>query len=353
MVSKDPRPNLCLKCEKYNLSCLYGQDTHAVGCSDFVERTEKSLKFEAHMIPMSVDSIRVSLMNYQRVVILKERAGEQYLPCWIGEAEADALAVKMQGVTVPRPLTHDFVCTIARELGGTIKYVIINDLKNDTFYAKTIIDRGDQQIEIDCRPSDALAIAIRTGIPIFVHDEVMKKAGIFLDAETGKPIEAPPGITIAFEDKTDKGRLKMFAESAQDILSLAENESKHLNQSPVNTEHLLLALVKQTNTASEILKNMDINLAKISDKIEDYLSKQANEETKGAELSHAVKRVIELSAEEAKRLGSPRIQPEHILVGIVRENESIAATLLRELGASLQEIYIQLIRLYTSGGIRN
>jgi len=83
------------------------------------------------MIEISIDSIRVSLMNYQRVVILKEKAADRYLPIWIGPAEADAIAVKLQGVSVPRPLTHDLLSSVIDTLGAAVNSIIVNDLKND------------------------------------------------------------------------------------------------------------------------------------------------------------------------------------------------------------------------------
>ena len=140
------------------------------------------------MIEMTIDSIRVSLMNYQRVVILKEKVSDRYLPIWIGPAEADAIAVKLQGVAVPRPLTHDLLNSVIDTLGAVINSIIVNDLKNDTFYAKVVLDINGKQVEVDSRPSDALALAVRTGVPIFADDQVLEKAGIFLDGETGKPI---------------------------------------------------------------------------------------------------------------------------------------------------------------------
>jgi hypothetical protein len=140
------------------------------------------------MIEMTIDSIRVSLMNYQRVVILREKTSDRYLPIWIGPAEADAIAVKLQGVDVPRPLTHDLLSSVIETLGATVNSIIVNDLKNDTFYAKVILDVENQKLEVDSRPSDALALAVRTGVPIFADESVMDKAGIMLDGETGKPI---------------------------------------------------------------------------------------------------------------------------------------------------------------------
>jgi bifunctional DNase/RNase len=140
------------------------------------------------LVEVTIDSIRVSLMNYQRVVILKEKDTERYLPIWIGPAEADAIAVKLQGVSVPRPLTHDLLSTVIGTLGATINSVVVSDLKNDTFYAKVILNVDGGQMEVDSRPSDALALAVRADVAIYAEDTVLDKAGIMLDKETGKPI---------------------------------------------------------------------------------------------------------------------------------------------------------------------
>ena len=140
------------------------------------------------MIEMLIDSIRVSLMNYQRVVILKEKESDRYLPIWIGPAEADAIAVKLQDVTVPRPLTHDLLRAVIDTLGATISSIVVSELKNDTFYAKIVLSVDGGQMEVDSRPSDALALAVRADVPIFADEGVLDKAGILLDKETGKPI---------------------------------------------------------------------------------------------------------------------------------------------------------------------
>lgn len=140
------------------------------------------------MVEMTIDSIRVSLMNYQRVVILKEKVMDRYLPIWIGPAEADAIAVKLQGASVPRPLTHDLLSSVVSALGATVNSVIVCDLKNDTFFAKIILNVDGRQMEVDSRPSDALALAVRVEVPIYVDDSVLDKAGILLDKESGKPI---------------------------------------------------------------------------------------------------------------------------------------------------------------------
>ena len=140
------------------------------------------------MLEMTVDSIRVSPMNYQRVVILKEKESDRYLPIWIGPAEADAIAVKLQELSVPRPLTHDLLGTIIDLMGGAIEHILVNDLENDTFYAEIAIKANGDVKEIDCRPSDAVALAVRAKVPIYANEEVMNKAGILLDKDTGKPL---------------------------------------------------------------------------------------------------------------------------------------------------------------------
>ncbi len=166
------------------------------------------------MIEMTIDSIRVSLMNYQRVVILKEKVSDRYLPIWIGPAEADAIAVKLQGVAVPRPLTHDLLNSVIDTLGGVVNSIVVNDLKNDTFFAKVIIDTSGKQMEVDSRPSDALALAVRTGVPIYADESVLEKAGILLDGEMGNPIfnekEVPQGKIVKVNDEDMKKKMSAF-----------------------------------------------------------------------------------------------------------------------------------------------
>jgi bifunctional DNase/RNase len=138
------------------------------------------------MIEMSVESIRVSMMNYQRVVILKEKYADRYLPIWIGPAEADAIAMKLHNVDVPRPLTHDLMNRVISSLGASINSIVVTDLISDTFYAKILLDIDGQQLEVDSRPSDAIALAVRVDSPIYAEETVLSKAGVTVDKETGK-----------------------------------------------------------------------------------------------------------------------------------------------------------------------
>ena len=148
---------------------------------------------------MTIESIRVSLMNYQRVVILKEKGSDRYLPIWIGPAEADAIAVQLQDVAVARPLTHDLLRSVIDTLGAQVNHILVNDLSNDTFYARIVLDVNGGSMEIDSRPSDAIALAVRAKVPIFAEESVLAKAGVMLDkdGETVERVEQPAKIDPA------------------------------------------------------------------------------------------------------------------------------------------------------------
>lgn len=140
------------------------------------------------MIELVIDSIRVGLRHFRRVVVLKEKDADRHLPIWIGADVADAIAFILQDVSVPRPLTHDLLTNLITELGGKVTSVVVNDLKDDTFFAQVRIEHDGKTLEVDSRPSDAIAIAVRTQVPIYVTEEVLDRAGVVLD-DDGQPIE--------------------------------------------------------------------------------------------------------------------------------------------------------------------
>lgn len=135
------------------------------------------------MIKVTIDSIRASLLSQHRVVVLKEEEMERYLAIWIGPYEADAITIKLQGVEVARPLTHDLLEQGLSRLGAKVSHILVNDLHDDTFYARVVMDRDGERIELDSRPSDAIALAVRVQAPIFVSESVMERAGVTPDEE--------------------------------------------------------------------------------------------------------------------------------------------------------------------------
>jgi uncharacterized protein len=142
---------------------------------------------------LSIESIRLSLTNYQRVVILREKDADRYLPIWIGPAEADAIAVRLQDVNVARPMTHDLLRNLIEQLGARLVYIVVNELSNDTFYARIVLDVNGETMEVDSRPSDAIALAVRAEAPIFAEEAVLDRAGVVLDEE-GQPSETEEGL---------------------------------------------------------------------------------------------------------------------------------------------------------------
>jgi len=158
--------------------------------------TEREAIEEDTLVEMVIETIRISEVELQPVVVLKEKAGERYLPIWIGLAEAHAIAVIIEGVDVPRPLTSDLLSSIMNRLGASVDSIIITDIRDHIFYANIILNANWLEMKIDSRPSDAIAIAVRTGAPIYVEEAVLDKAGI-------KPDQDSDGY-ILMQIETDK-----------------------------------------------------------------------------------------------------------------------------------------------------
>jgi uncharacterized protein len=154
------------------------------------------------MIETVVDSIRVSLVTQHRVVILKEVSGERHLPIWIGPFEAEAIAMELQGVTAARPLPYDLIKTMITDMGGTVQEILVTDLAQDVFYARIVIDQNGRRVEVDSRPSDAIALAVRAEVSIFVDESVMDRAGVVLDTEAEGETEGEPGMPAG--EKTEE-----------------------------------------------------------------------------------------------------------------------------------------------------
>jgi hypothetical protein len=151
------------------------------------------------MVEVVIDSLRVSLTNAQRVLILHAKNEDRYLPIWIGPYEAEAITIILQEVEVSRPLTHDLLKNVFSSLHAKLIQIQIFSLLDNVFFGKIITEIGDEIIEIDSRPSDAIALAIRAHIPIMVDYDILEQAGIkpepaVLDEEaesTGEP-DTPP-----------------------------------------------------------------------------------------------------------------------------------------------------------------
>ncbi len=154
------------------------------------------------MIRVNVDSVKVSMISQHRVVVLKEEDQERYLPIWIGPFEADAITIGLQSIQMTRPLTHDLLKAILDHMEASVSHIWVNDLRNDTFYAEIVIEANGRKLKIDSRPSDAIALAVRVDVPIYVADSVMDKAGI-VPSEQEELTEEEADKLSAFRDFVD------------------------------------------------------------------------------------------------------------------------------------------------------
>lgn len=169
------------------------------------------------MIEMSVEFVRVSMQNYNRVVILKEKEAERYLLIWIGPAEAEAIAMRLGDVSPPRPQTHDLLRNAIDALGAQVSYVIVNDLNNDTYYARIVLDQNGRAVEIDSRTSDAIALAVRAQVPIYAEEAVLERAGILLDKEAEEAAGLPGGEAVSQVGPEELEKMSAFKDFIESL----------------------------------------------------------------------------------------------------------------------------------------
>jgi hypothetical protein len=184
------------------------------------------------MLEVAIDSIRVSLMSQQRIVILREVNAERYLPIWIGVYEAEAITIALQEVEVQRPLTHDLLKNVFGALNARVLRVEVAALRDDTYYGNIVAELDGKTLNIDARPSDALNLAVRTHVPILVARSVMDAAGIIPEedlqeeAETApNPDESEPPAEVS---ESSSERLSVF-EDFLEKLDLDEDEGDEEN----------------------------------------------------------------------------------------------------------------------------
>lgn len=199
------------------------------------------------MIEVEVNSIRVSLMSQHRVVLLKDLNTERYLPIFIGQYEADAISIELQDKqrTHSRPLTHDLLKNVIENLDGEVVHILISDMRRDIFYARIVVEINGEQREIDARPSDAVALAVRTRSPIFVSEAVMERSAVEPDEEIELGLETkqlpfsrsepardiPDGLLEQAQEVEDvsEDQLSAFADFVNSSLDLDELDDSEEN----------------------------------------------------------------------------------------------------------------------------
>ena len=188
----------------------------------------------SEMVEVSIDSVRVSLTNQQRIVLLREAGIERYLPIWIGSYEAEAITISLQEIEIARPQTHDLLIHTLEKIHARLVRVEVISLKDDIFYGNLVIESGGRVVMVDARPSDSIALAVRAHVPILVAREILDTAGIIpepdiqaeAEEEEPKPI---PEINEASE------RLSVFEDFLQHVKmddDQDDSESKNPDDDP-------------------------------------------------------------------------------------------------------------------------
>lgn len=176
----------------------------------------------SRMVEVVIDSVRVSLTNQQRIVVLRETNNERYLPIWIGPYEAEAITIALQEIEVARPQTHDLMKSILATLNARLLRIEVVSLKEDVFYGNLVVEVDGRTVFIDSRPSDALALAARSHVPILVSREVMDSAGVIPEEDLQNQRSAPaaPARPSAGDEPEAEGtseRLSVFEDFLQNL----------------------------------------------------------------------------------------------------------------------------------------
>jgi len=173
------------------------------------------------MIEVVIDSVRVSLMSPQRVVVLRQTDAERFVPIWVGPYEAEAITVALQEIEMIRPLTHDLLKSLFSTFNARIKRVEIVSLREEIFFGNIVAEANGQEVNIDSRPSDAIALAVRAHVPIYIHQSVLDEAGI--TPESDMQTEGSGEGSAMSEEASD--RLSIF-EDFIDQLDLGKLDDK-------------------------------------------------------------------------------------------------------------------------------
>jgi hypothetical protein len=164
----------------------------------------------SNMVEVAIDSIRVSLMSQQRIVILREMNADRYLPIWIGVYEAEAITLALQEVEIARPLTWDLLKNVFGLLNARVVRVEVIDLRDDTFFGNIVAEVDGRVLNIDSRPSDALALAVRSHVPILVSRPIMDSAGIIPEEDLQESTTEKPSEKTEPEAEGGEERLSVF-----------------------------------------------------------------------------------------------------------------------------------------------
>ena len=330
----DP-PSVSLRDAQHVVAAEYGFASWSHMNTHILER--ESIPMIEMTVEAVVEAVKVNPNNHQRVVVLRGKEVNKYLPMWIGPAEGDSIALKLQGKEMPRPLTHDLMDSMIADLGGSVERVVVCALKDETFFAKIILRRNGTTIERDSRPSDAVALAMRTGSSIYAEEDVLDRAGVEFDPETGDAISTNwQWVTRSLKEIKELDYA--FPEEAKRLFEEAGEHAFRFGHEEITPEHLLLAVLNEDGGAGVgVMGDLGIDLVEVRAKLEDCTEQRGGVSDRALLVfSDASQRVINEARREAYLTFEGRAGSEHILLGLLLAEGSLASKILKDGGIEIE-----------------
>ena len=326
----DPaRPSLSLRDAQHVVAVEYGFSNWSLMHAHIQERKD------IVMLEMTVDHVAVNPKSQQRVVVLKGKEVSKYLPIWVGPAEGDSIMFKLQGKELPRPMTHDLMDSMIRDLGAEVTQVVVSALEGDMFLGKVVLQRNGTTIERDSRPSDAIALAVRTGAAIYVEEDVLDRAGVSFDPETGEPTSTNANWTIRSIEELDNA----FSDEATGLLLQAGAHAARLGRKEITPEDILLALTGEPQgVGARVLADLGLDFAEARSKMEVHVESGEPSSSQAHEFSEAGQHVLSMARREAHMLFSGETGTEHIVLGLALTDDGLASRILKDAGIEVETV---------------
>ena len=300
---------------------------------------------DSNLIEMSLDRLRArppsQTPNSQiSVVVLKANRPNRYLPIWIGPIEAESIALRLQEQKTLRPLTHDLMDLVISDLGASVTRIVVSDIRDDTFFAKIVLQRNGTTIERDSRPSDAIALAVRCNAPIFAMEHVLDRAGVDSDPRTGLPEIDFDYSSLSMEDL---GRI--FSDEVQTALEMAGVHALRHRHDAIEPDDLMLALIDQPQCVGvRMLVDLGTDLQAIRSRLE--RPHMMEDPARGAisQLSGASQNILRLAKSEAAKLFDMLVETEHLMLGLALSSDAQISQIFTECGIDVERARAAVVR---------
>ena len=323
------RPSVSLRDAQHVIAVEYGFSNWSLMHAYIKERED------IVMLEMTVDRVAVNPNSQQRVVVLKAKEVSMYLPIWVGPAEGDSIMFKLRGEELPRPMTHDLMDSMISDLGARVTRVVVNAMQGDMFLGRIVLQRNGTTIERDSRPSDAIALAVRTGAAIYVEEEVLDRAGVSFDPETGLPTSTNANWTVRSIEEIDNA----FSDEAKGLLRQAGANATRLGRKEITPEDILLALTGEPQgNGARVLADLGLDFAEARSQLGGDVESGEPSSSRAREFSEACQCVLSLARREAHMLFSGETGTEHILLGLALAEDGLASWILKDAGIEAEAV---------------